>query len=228
MNRGGSLAAAGAARATQRRIADLLFVIQVGCALVFGLSQTWRMLSSVEGLSPSWFLCWALFLVINLRLSIRAHRVQPSRVTKQTVWVYALWTTIIATNLAALAWHGAGAWTAIDDATIGIVLAGVAATLALGHRRDLDWRDPIVRGWLAVFFKGVPQLTLAWNLALVGGGGLAPLAVFAGHVTICTRLGQLVFSIREAGWDRNRTGSLISEIANEGSWIVATVVWLMV
>ena len=42
------------------------------------------------------------------------------------------------------------------------------------------------------------------------------------------RLGQLVFSIREAGWDRNRMGSLISEVANEGSWIVATVVWLLV
>lgn len=227
MTRGASVAAAPAS-ATRRRVADLLFVVQIGCALIFGVSQTWHMFSSVEGLSPSWFLCWALFLVINLRLSIQAHRVQPSRVTKQTVWAYAIWTTIIAANLAALAWHGAGSWTAIDDATIAIAVAGIVVTLAIGHRHDLDWRDPIVRGWLAVFFKGVPQLTLAWNLALVGGDGLAPFGVFAGHVTICTRLGQLVFSIREAGWDRNRIGSLISEVANEGSWIVATVVWLMV
>jgi len=228
MNRGGTLTAAAAANTTRRRVADALFVVQVGCALVFGVSQTWHMFSSVEGLSPSWFLCWALFLVINLRLSIQAHRVQPSRVTKQTVWAYAIWTTIIAANLAALAWHGAGTWTRIDDATIGIAIAGIAGTLAIGRRHGLDWRDPIVRGWLAVFFKGVPQLTLAWNLAQVGADGLAPLGVFAGHVTICTRLGQLVFSIREAGWDRNRIGSLISEVANEGSWIVATAVWLWV
>ncbi len=220
----GAASSAGA----HRRIADLLFVVQIGCALVFGVSQTLRMLSSIEGLSLSWFLCWALFLVINLRLSIQAHRAQPSRVTKQTLWAYSIWTTIIAANLAALAWQGSGTWTKIDDVTIGIAVAGIVATLLVGRRHGLGWRDPLVRGWLAVFFKGVPQLTLAWNLALVGGGGLAPFGVFAGHVTICTRLGQLIYSIREAGWDRNRTGSLISEVANEGSWIVATVVWLLV
>lgn len=213
---------------TRQRVADTLFVVQIGCAILFGVSQTQRMLTSVEGLSLSWFLCWALFLVINLRLSLQAHRNQPSRVTRQTVWAYAVWTTIIAANLAALAWHGGGSWTRIDDVTIGIALAGIVLTLAIGARHGLGWRDPIVRGWLAVFFKGVPQLTLAWNLALVGGAGLAAFGVFAGHVTICTRLGQLVFSIREAGWDRNRVGSLISEVANEGSWIVATLVWLMV
>lgn len=223
-----SIGLPAAPSATARRVADLLFAIQIGCAVIFGVSQTHRMLSSVEGLSLSWFLCWALFLVVNLRLSLQAHRNQPSRVTRQTVWAYSVWTTIIAANLGALAWHGAGAWTTIDDVTVGIALAGIVSTLLIGARRGLSWRDPIVRGWLAVFFKGVPQLTLAWNLALVGGAGLAPFGVFAGHVTICTRLGQLLFSIREAGWDRNRTGSLISELANEGSWIVATLVWLSV
>lgn len=212
----------------QRRIADSLFVVQLSCALLFGGSQTLHMLESTEGLSISFFLFWALFLVINLGLSIQAHRAQPSRVTRQTVFVYSLWTLIIAANLGALAWHGSGSWLVVDSVTAGIAVAGIAGTLGLGARRGLGWRDPIVRGWLAVFFKGVPQLTLAWNLAQVGGGGLAPLSVVAGHVTICTRLGQLLFSIREAGWDRNRQGSLISEVANEASWIVATVVWLLV
>lgn len=213
---------------TGQRVADVLFVVQISCALVFGVSQTLRMLDSIEGLSLSWFLCWALFLLVNLRLSIQAHRAQPSRVTRQTVCAYVVWTAIIIANLAALVWQGSGTWTRIDDVTIGIALLGIATTLAVGARHGLSWRDPIVRGWLAVFFKGVPQLTLAWNLAQVGAAGLSPFGVFAGHVTICTRLGQLVFSIREAGWDRNRIGSLISEIANEGSWIVATIVWLLV
>ena len=212
----------------RQRFADGLFIVQIGCALIFGISQTHRMLTSVEGLSLSWFLCWALFLVINLRLSVQAHRVLPSRVTRQTLWAYSIWTTIIAANLAVLAWQGAGTWSAIDTITMGIAGLGVVLTLAIGASRRLGWRDPIVRGWLAVFFKGVPQLTLAWNLAQVGAAGLAPFGVIAGHVTICTRLGQLLFAIREAGWDRNRLGSLISEVANEGSWIVATVVWLLV
>jgi hypothetical protein len=37
----------------------------------------------------------------------------------------------------------------------------------------------------------------------------------------------LYFSIREAGWDRNRIGSALSEAANEISWVVTTIVWLM-
>jgi len=222
-------AADGAAPPTRQRLtADALFVVQIACALLFGGSQTLHMLSSTEGLSISWFLFWALFLVINLGLSIQAHRARPSRVTRQTVLAYAIWTAIIAANLSALAWRGSGSCTFIDNVTTGIAIAGIVLTLAIGARHRLGIRDPLVRGWLAVFFKGVPQLTLAWNLAQVGGGGLAPLGIVAGHITICTRLGQLLFSIREAGWDRNRIGSLISEIANEASWIVATVVWLLV
>jgi len=90
----------------QRRLADLLFVVQLTCALIFGGSQTLHMLESTEGLNVSFFLFWALFLVINLGLSVQAHRAQPSRVTRQTVFVYSLWTLIIAANLGALAWHG--------------------------------------------------------------------------------------------------------------------------
>jgi hypothetical protein len=37
-----------------------------------------------------------------------------------------------------------------------------------------------------------------------------------------------LMSLREAAWDRNRRGSAISEIANEGTWIVATIAWIMV
>jgi hypothetical protein len=50
--------------------------------------------------------------------------------------------------------------------------------------------------------------------------------VVNGHFTILMRIGQLIFSIREAGWDRNRIGSAISEVANEASWLIVTVVWL--
>lgn len=213
---------------SRRFTADLLFGVQLACALLFGLSQMYRMWSSVQGVSASWFLCWALFLAINLRLAYQAHRAQPSRITSQTLWTYAVWSVLITANLVTLLWRGRGTWTEIDDVTVGIALVGIGATLALGRRRGRGWRDPIVRGWFAVFCKGVPQLTLAWNLARVGGAGLAPVGVVAGHVTICTRLAQLVFALGEADWDRHRRGSLISEIANEGTWIVVTIVWLAV
>ena len=103
---------------------------------------------------------------------------------------------------------------------------GAVLTLAVGSRQRLGIADPMVKGWLAVFFKAIPQLALAYKIYLRGGAGLAAAAVITGHITILARLGQLWFSIQEAGWDRNRRGSALSELANEGSWIIATLVWL--
>lgn len=212
----------------KRLIADALFAIQVACALLFGVTQTARMLETTAGVSLTWFLFWAIFLGLNLLLSIKAHQVQPSRVTAQTVVTYATWSTVLALALVVLVWRSLGEWHAVDTLNVLVSGAGVLVTLAVGRRHGLGPADPMVRGWLAVFFKATPQLTLAWHLAQVGGAGLAPFAVLAGHVTINLRLGQLYFSIREAGWDRNRLGSAVSEIANELSWVVATIVWLLV
>jgi hypothetical protein len=106
--------------------------------------------------------------------------------------------------------------------------AGIALVLAVGRLRGLGIADPLVRGWLAVFFKGTPQLTLAWHILQNGGEGLAPFAILSGHITINLRIGQLVFALREAGWDRNRLGSALSEVANELSWVVTTVAWFAV
>lgn len=211
-----------------RLTADVLFVVQLVCGLAFGIGQTVKMFESTQGVSISWFVFWGLFLLINMRLSFQSHQAAPSRVTYQTRVIYLVWTSLMAVNLGVLVGNGTGQWSDIDTLTSLLALAGVTATLIIGARHHLTWRDPIVRGWLAVFFKGVPQLTLAWNMFLHGGAGLAAIGIWAGHVTICMRIGQLVYAIREAGWDRYRRGSLISEVANEASWIVATVVWLLV
>jgi len=184
------------------------------------------MLTTSQGVSISWFACWQVFLVLNLVLAIRAHRNQPSRVTFQTILSYVAWVTMVTLDLGVMFWKGTGTWNERDTATVIFAAIGIVATLAVARRKKLTITDPMVKGYLAVFFKAVPQLALACNMLIVGGAGLASMAVVTGHITILTRLGQLWFSIREAGWDRNRVGSAISEIANEGSWIVATVIWL--
>jgi hypothetical protein len=212
----------------ERLTADTLFVVQVGCALLFGVTQIVHMLHTTQGVSLTWFVFWAVFLAINLRLALRAHGVQPSRVTLQTVISYATWATVLAGALAVLLWRSLGAWYAVDTLNVLVSGLGIVATLAVGKRHGLNITDPMVRGWLAVFFKATPQLTLAWHLTQVGGAGISAFAVLAGHITINIRLGQLYFSMREAGWDRNRIGSLVSEVANELSWVVATIVWLVV
>ncbi len=213
---------------SQRGIADGLFAIQITCALIFGVAQITRMLETTTGVSLTWFLFWAIFLALNLLLAVKAHQVQPSRVTAQTVTTYATWSLVLASALLVLLWRALGAWQPVDTANVIVSGLGILGTFAVGRHYGLGFSDPMVRGWLAVFFKATPQLTLAWHLAQVGGAGVAPFAVLAGHITINLRLGQLYFSIREAGWDRNRIGSAVSEIANELSWVVATIVWLLV
>lgn len=211
-----------------KTIADSLFMLQVICSLLFGVSQLAQMSASTEGVSITWFAFWEIFLIINLRLAVNAHRNQPSRVTMQTIAVYALSTVIAAGCLGVLLWHGTAGWNPRDTLTTAITGVGIAMVLVYGRRQRLTLADPMVRGYLAVLFKCIPQLTLAYNIALVGGDGISSVGIVAGHVSICTRLGQLWFSLREAGWDRNRIGSMVSEVANEGSWIVATVAWLLV
>lgn len=176
----------------------------------------------------TWLSFWGVFLLINLSLSIRAHQVQPSRITLQTVITYATWTSMMVLDTAIYLWREDVIWSAVDTWTTVIALTGIGVTLFVGHGNKLAIGDPLVRGYLAVFFKGVPQLTLAYNILMVGGGGVSIFGILTGHITICSRLGQILMSLREAEWDRNRQGSAISEIANEGSWIAVTIAWFIV
>jgi hypothetical protein len=213
---------------TQKKIfVDFLLGIQIICTFVFGGSQFIRMLTTSQGVSISWFACWQVFLILNLVLAIRAHCNQPSRVTFQTILSYAAWVTMVTLDLGVMFWKGTGTWNMRDTSTVILAAIGVIATFSVAQRKQLAITDPMVKGYLAVFFKAVPQLILAYNIFMMGGAGLAGMAILTGHITILTRLGQLWFSIREAGWDRNRIGSAVSELANESSWVIVTIVWFV-
>ncbi len=206
--------------------ADLLFGVQIVCILVFGIGQFLRLLQTSTGVSITWYLSWFIFLCLNLVLAIHAHKNKPSRVTIQTLWSYVGWTLVVCANLGAMFYKNNWVWNGRDNATAIAVVSGIVAIILTTHYKKLPISDPMVKGWLAVFFKGVPQLTLAVNIFFVGGTGLAATTIIAGHVSVLSRLGQLWFSIKEAGWDRNRKGSALSEFANEASWIITTIVWL--
>lgn len=216
------MASAGAKQIT----ADLFFVLQIGLALVSGGSQFVRMLSTTQGVKISWLASWLAFLVINLALTIRAHFRQPSRVTLQTVLTYSTWTLVIAACLALLLWKGTERWDGKDTATAIMLGLGVLITWLGARWKGVPFTDPLVHGFFGVCFIGLPQLTLAYKIFLVGGAGLAGGMLLAGHIGITTRLGQLWFAIREAGWDRNRLGAALSELANEITWILVTLAWL--
>jgi hypothetical protein len=207
-------------------IADIFFVLQLILAAVSGGSQFVRLLTTSQGLNVSWLASWLAFLLINLTLTIRAHRAQPSRVTLQTVVSYGVWTFVIAANLALLLWQGTEVWDVKDTITTIALILGLLLSSVWARWQGLPWTDPVVHGLFGVCFIGLPQVTLAYKIFQVGGAGLAAGMLLAGHIAIVTRLGQLWFAIREAGWDRNRLGAALSEAANEITWLLVTVAWL--
>jgi len=211
--------------AAKQLTADAFFVLQIILALISGGSQFLRLLTTSQGVNVSWLACWLTFLLINLELTLRAHRRQPSRVTLQTVLTYVAWTLVIAANLALLLWRGAEAWDHKDTVTAAAVGLGLLCTLLYARLRSLSLTDPMVNAGIGMCFIGLPQLTLAYKIFTVGGAGLAGGMLLAGHLGITTRLGQLLFAIREAGWDRNRLAAALSEVANEVTWVLVTVAW---
>lgn len=212
----------------EKTIADLLLGVQIACALALGGSQFFRALTTVQGTSFSMFATCAVFFGLNFVLSVRAHRVSPSRVTAQVAFMYALWVVMMLADIGALAWNGSYRWSPIDTWSFLLTGVGTAATLVVASRRGLGYNDPFVKGWVAAFFKAVPQFLLAVKVGVEGSAGLAGLAVFAGFLSMAVRGGQLWYSIREYGSDRNRRASAFSEVANLLSWTAVTLVWLIV
>ena len=212
---------------TKKFTADLLFALQICLALVSGGSEFLRLLTTTQGVNVSWLASWLTFLLINLELTLRAHRLQPSRVTRQTVLTYGAWTTVIAADLALLLWRGTEGWDSKDTVTALVVGLGLLLTFLYAWRRGLSLTDPMVNAGCGMCFIGLPQLILAYKIFTVGGAGLAGAMLLAGHIGILTRLGQLLFAIREAGWDRNRLAAALTELANESTWLLVTAAWLV-
>ena len=89
----------------QHIVGDALFFLQIFFAFSMGFSQAWQMLQSTEGIILTWFAFWGFFLLINLKLSYQAHLVHPSRISKQTLIVYAVWTLIMGLNIGVFLWQ---------------------------------------------------------------------------------------------------------------------------
>lgn len=116
------MSVASSAPMRARLTADFLFVIQAICALTLGVAQLRRMLHSVDGVSITWMLFWVAFLAVNLGLALRAHRAFASRISRQTIAIYALWTAVCGANLLFLLGAPAARWTVVDTDTASLTV----------------------------------------------------------------------------------------------------------
>lgn len=211
----------------KKLIADLLFGIQIIGALVLCGSQFIRFLKETQGQLLSMFLLVEAFLILNFWLAKKAHRVQASYVTGQTLVIYKIWLVLIGSNILAFFLNGNYQWSRNDTMTIIIALCMTAVVFVGAKIRKIDLKDPMLKSFLAMLFKAFPQAMMAIKISQVGGGGLPVWAVVAGHITISVRILQISITIREAGWDRNRIWLCVNEVVNELSWIAVSIVWII-
>lgn len=207
---------------------DLLFVVQIIGAIVFCGAYALRSLTDIRGSSIAQFGLVATFLVFHLWLGVGAHRASPSRLTRQAITTYVVWFVLMLVIVVVVATNPAYRWNEKDTTTIMVAVVLTLLVLVLSYALNLKIRDPIVKASFAIAYKTVPQVLLAWKFLADGASGTPILSIIVGHITILIRLGQIYSMVREAGWDRNRICLAISETANEFSWIVATIAWVIV
>ncbi len=200
---------------------------QVVLAVFFTFSQAIKMLESTEGLSIMFFCCQTAFCVINLSLSANAlkNATGTSRNMKvQSFGIYCMWTVFSSLHLVIALWRKT-VWNAEDALLRDIVVALLAVIAIISYRRGLDIDNPWVKCLTAMSFKTVPQLMVAVVIWQHGASGWSPWFIIIGHLTIGTRIAQLVLSLREGDSEHTRA-SLVTEIGSEMSWIIATIAYI--
>jgi len=212
----------------KKNVADLLFGVQIIGAIAFSGAYAWRSLTDVRGTSVAQFGLVGAFLLFHLALGVGAHRVAPSRLTRQAITTYIVWFVLILIMVGAAWTNKSYRWNEKDTTTLLTAVALTIAVLVVGALQRRPLSDPMMKASFAIAYKSVPQVLLAWKFLAEGASGTPGLSVIVGHVTILIRLGQIYFMVREAGWDRNRVWLATSEVANEISWVIATIAWLYV
>lgn len=202
-----------------------LFYFQLIVGIIFGASQIVHMINnSTQGLSLSMFIFAFLFVSINLTLGIGAHRVQASAVTKQIIIILIIGVIIYFLFSLILAIKAEVIWDLNDTITTILVLFFAAINFSYSCYKKVNIFDPIIKGNYSLIFKAIPQLFLAYKISQNGGSGLGVIMIIAFHALTLARIFQIFQSIFEAGWDRNRVGLAVSEVGNEITWTIVTIV----
>lgn len=212
--------------AQSRRVTDALFAVQIIGAVLSCSAQFLRSLVDVCGISIAVFGLSVLYCGFHVWLSVAAHRACATRLTKQATITYCVWGTLTLAVIGAMIANGGYQWS-VQDTTIVIVVCMLTITLVqICFWKKKTILDPQMKGLLAMTYKFTPNMFLAWKIFVEGGTGIPGLSIFIGHFTISIRVAQVFCMVREAGWDRNRVWLTISEVSNEVSWIIVTIIWL--
>ncbi|HZJ41439.1 MAG TPA: hypothetical protein VFD51_00230 [Patescibacteria group bacterium] len=201
-----------------------LFYFQLILGIIFGSSQIEHMINnSTQGLSLSMFIFAFLFVAVNLTLGIGAHKAKASAVTMQILIILVIGVIIYLLFSLILAIKAEVIWDKNDTITTVIVIIFSLVNFIYSRVKKLNFFNPLIKGGYSLIFKSIPQLFLAYKISQNGGSGLGIVFIFSFHALTLARIFQIFQSMFEAGWDKNRVGLAISEIGNEITWTVVTV-----
>jgi len=200
-----------------------LFCFQLVMIVVYTVPQIMNITSGkTKGLTMVLYGGFMIYILVNLFLSIQAHRIEKTKGRKRLVIIYSLWIlaigSIFVSGVTKIIWRE-------EDTLISIVILLLSATTLVYFR---GIKNPFSKGFLGVWFKSIPQLWLAYTMLSLGTGiGLHPVNVIAAHCTSIPRLVHVFIIGREGKWDKEARGLMLSEASNVFTWTVVTIVWIV-
>jgi len=201
---------------------NLLFWFQVVMAWAHTGAQIVQIVrGKTGGLTLAMWFVFIGYLIVSLSLAILAWREKKETIRLYTVIIFAQWTVFI--TVLFIMCLGTVHWSSGDT-----VVCIIIAILSIITVKINGLKDPVTRGWLAVWCKGMPQLWAAYVMCQAGSAEwLHPVTLVSGHATAIPRLVQVYLQGKRGGWDRATKGLMLGETANVATWMVVTVVWLI-
>lgn len=212
---------------------DGTFIVLTIASIAYGVSQFVGLLKTTAGINISWLALWEGFMIFNFLLSLRAYkeaqemepgpdRDEKHRKSLQASVSYGLGGIMNGINTVYLALH-LQTFDWVDKTNFAFV--GIALVIVLA-RYYKSLTCPMALACYAILCKAVPQLFMAWRVGPMGVNPANFLAILAiGHLLIILRL-MILFRSYRAKQEEATKGLIISEGANELSWLIVTASWL--
>jgi hypothetical protein len=200
----------------------MLFWFQVVMAWIYTGFQIAQLINGkTSGMTLALWLMFMVYLFLGLSLAILAWQEKKEKERFYTVVIFGQWSIFV--TLLFLLSIGSVVWSSGDTAICIAALIFSIMTIKV-----YGLRNPMTRGWLAVWFKGLPQLWAAYVMYQADSAEwLHPITLIAAHATSVPRLVLVYRQGRKGGWDKATKALLLGEVANVGTWCVVTVVWLV-
>lgn len=213
---------------------NLLFWFQIAMAWITLVPLYLNILKGkTEGLTLVVYITMITFFFMGLTLAHSSYKEKRVKKRLQLVIVYAQLVILIGVSI--VVWINRIPWVLGDTIVSIAVYALVISSIGLSHlymdvKGSVKERlqDPMVRAFMAIWCKAVPQLWFAWTMIDQGGSGGMPLVSLIGvHFNGWPRFIHVVLSGKRDGWDRATKGLFIGEFANVSTFTIASIVWVI-